>query len=334
MKIESILDPKQTTFSPAIFLASEGDETPILRDDIRQQILSLAAQWSKYGRILEIYIIGGILTKQYTDTSDVDVTVLLRPFNEASLENAKHEAFNSVDTYMAGTSAHPINVFVRETYSFENADVVYDILRSDWVKHTELADLSSKLLGLYHTQFQDVLKSIDTAKDELSSDLISYDKIQNLNKNDVSKLSKQLETKLADIDDDVKQLVNTYNVVHALRKSIFDKSMTLDQIKTYRSKNLLPENILYKLLEKYHYTQFLSQLKKVLKDADGAIDTPDEIEELKKLFTNVDFEEFTVEMTSSGAAGGFAVPIGTKISRRKRKKKRRDQTVVASLYNV
>ena len=44
--------------------------------------------------------------------------------------------------------------------------------------------------------------------------------------------------------------------------------MTPDEIKTFSIKNRLPKNVIYKMLEKYHYLTFLKKCKKILDDGE------------------------------------------------------------------
>jgi nicotinic acid mononucleotide adenylyltransferase len=55
--------------------------------------------------------------------------------------------------------------------------------------------------------------------------------------------------------------------------------MTPDQIKTFSIKNRLPKNVVYKMLEKYHYLKFLKKCKMILDD--GKV-TDAEIDSLRK----------------------------------------------------
>ena len=65
----------------------------------------------------------------------------------------------------------------------------------------------------------------------------------------------------------------------AERRDAFDKDMTPDQIKTFSIKNRLPKNVIYKMLEKYHYLTFLKKCKKILDDGEV---TDAEIDSLRK----------------------------------------------------
>ena len=55
--------------------------------------------------------------------------------------------------------------------------------------------------------------------------------------------------------------------------------MTPDEIKTFSIKNRLPKNVVYKMLEKYHYLTFLKKCKNILDDGEV---TDAEIDSLRK----------------------------------------------------
>ena len=50
------------------------------------------------------------------------------------------------------------------------------------------------------------------------------------------------------------------------RRAAFDSDMTPDQIQKFGIKNRLPKNVIYKMLEKYHYIKFYKYCKKILDD--------------------------------------------------------------------
>ena len=54
--------------------------------------------------------------------------------------------------------------------------------------------------------------------------------------------------------------------------------MSPDEIKTFSIKNRLPKNVVYKMLEKYHYLKFYKKCKEILDD--GKV-TDAEIDSLK-----------------------------------------------------
>ena len=68
--------------------------------------------------------------------------------------------------------------------------------------------------------------------------------------------------------------------------------MTPDQIRKYGIKNRLPKNVIYKMLEKYHYLKFYKKCKQILDD--GKV-TDDEIKSL----TNEQIDEMNLESIAS-----------------------------------
>jgi hypothetical protein len=112
-----------------------------------------------------------------------------------------------------------------------------------------------------------------------------------------------------------------YDDLDAERRAAFDSDMTPQQIKTFSIKNRLPKNVIYKMLEKYHYLTFLKKCKKIMKD--GRV-TDDEIKSLQKENALMQtFLEFN-EITGTGAVAGAGddsetVPVHMDKMKKKRK---------------
>ena len=88
-----------------------------------------------------------------------------------------------------------------------------------------------------------------------------------------------MTSKLNEIEKSIQDLSDMGDVADAERRDAFDKDMTPDQIKTFSIKNRLPKNVIYKMLEKYHYLTFLKKCKKILDDGEV---TDAEIDSLRK----------------------------------------------------
>ena len=56
--------------------------------------------------------------------------------------------------------------------------------------------------------------------------------------------------------------------------------MSPDEIRKFGVKNRLPKNVIYKMLEKYHYLKFFKKLNEIMED--GKI-SPDELKSLSKI---------------------------------------------------
>jgi hypothetical protein len=286
---DSIVDAEQPEYAHAV-LTAELDLQPAAR----HEVLKLASQFSAYGRIVGVNIVGSLLTKNYTDTSDLDVNIELVAYEErVGLENARRFAFAQADSVFLPGTKHPVNFFVEPVLDPEKHDAIYDVLRDKWAKQVKVKPVN---IEHYWGVFQDFVKTINADKAELIDDVLKFDELLELDDVSRSELTKRLEAQLEEIDADVKKLAGTYGVLHGLRRSSFSKEMSVAEIKQYQIKNKLPANVLYKLLQRYSYIQFLQRVKQVLKAAGGSIDTEQDVELVK---TAIGVEEAIDELVEA-----------------------------------
>ena len=173
---------------------------------------------------------------------------------------------------------HPVNYYFitdEETYDSQNAkaDAVFDIKNQKFVKRPEDFKFD---INLYLKDFERKVQEIDVVKGELQRDIIDYDELSELKPGEIKNLERRLTSKLNEIEKSIQDLSDMGDVADAERRDAFDKDMTPDQIKTFSIKNRLPKNVIYKMLEKYHYLTFLKKCKKILDDGevtDAEIDT-------------------------------------------------------------
>ena len=134
-------------------------------------------------------------------------------------------------------------------------------------------------MNLYLKDFEKKVQEIDVVKGELKRDIIDYDELSELKPGEIKDLERRLTSKLNEIEKSIQDLSDIGDVADAERRDAFDKDMTPDQIKTFSIKNRLPKNVIYKMLEKYHYLTFLKKCKKILDDGEV---TDAEIDSLRK----------------------------------------------------
>jgi nicotinic acid mononucleotide adenylyltransferase len=165
-----------------------------------------------------------------------------------------------------------------ETYDEQNskADAVFDIKGQKFVKRPDDFKFD---INLYLKDFERKVQEIDVAKGELQRDIIDYDELSELKPGEIKNLERRLTSKLNEIEKSIQDLSDMGDVADAERRDAFDKDMTPDQIKTFSIKNRLPKNVIYKMLEKYHYLTFLKKCKKILDDGEV---TDAEIDSLRK----------------------------------------------------
>ena len=253
--IESVIDPKQPTLSDHVF-SQDGN----LRSDVRFKILAVWAAVNKIKPVARVLIVGGIATYNYTDNSDVDVTLqILKPTKEELAEAQKiAKAYNGVEH----AGPHEINYFIRPDVNYSNYDSVYDVMGNQWLKGP--ADIGVEI-DKYLDRFDEIVEVIDIDKAELLSDLADYQQLSKFGNDDLTKARERIETKLDEIEKDAQSLGDIYLEVWSARNNAFEEN-DLAKIKEYGSKNALPENVNYLLLRRYCYINFLHEIKKISDD--------------------------------------------------------------------
>jgi predicted nucleotidyltransferase len=268
--VRPILDPEQPTLSPQLF---DLNEEPRLKQEVRNQIIAGIAKLSKVANVLDYTLIGSTLTRRYTNDSDIDINVLINATQD-DYDSAKTAAIENSGKLVAGTK-HPINYHVLSDKSdFDNAnesaDGVFDISKNEFIRKPIEKPFH---VDKYFSAFKDVVKKIDVMKDELKDDLIDYSVLKTMSKNDAQSIQTLIKNELEQIESDVKGLSALHDKIIADRNAGFQKKLTAKDIREYGTKNRLPGNVVYKLLERYHYLAFLHEVEKAL--ADGKVSDKD-----------------------------------------------------------
>ena len=284
---ESIIDIPRRAYAPGVF-DDEDTDNPKIKDSVLRLITKQFQEFETEYPILKYSLIGSILTKRYRNDADLDINVLF----DVPEEKREEERLRLSKQYLSAKNPdniqgklipgtkHPINYYFitdEETYDDQNAkaDAVFDIKNQSFTKRPEDFEFNP---NLYMRDFQKHVDKIDMLKGELKRDIIDYDELTELKPGEIQDLEKRIRNKLNEIEQDIQDLTDIGNKVDTERRAAFDNDMTPDEIKTYSIKNRLPANVVYKMLEKYHYLTFLKKCKKILDD--GQV-TDDEIDSLK-----------------------------------------------------
>lgn len=264
--IESILDPEQPTLSPQVF---DLDDEPKLKPEVRAQIIAGISKLSEKTNVVEYTLIGSILTRRYAQDSDVDVNILVN-VNQKDVDSIRKLAVDLSGKMVRGTK-HPINYHIlADRTDFDNAnesaDGVFDISKNVFIRKPIEKPFH---IEKYFTEFKLVVSKIDALKDDLKDDLIDYTTLKSLPSQDVLDLKAMIENELEQIENDAKGLSALYDKIWKDRNEGFQKKLTPKEIREYGAKNRLPGNVIYKLLERHHYLQFLHEVDKIV--ADGRV---------------------------------------------------------------
>lgn len=269
---ESVLSLTQDELDPMVFKPNEMG-LPILRDAIRIQILRDIDEIRKVLPVVNFWLIGSILTKNYDENTDIDVTVQVDAELVDNISTAEvMHLLKYLNGNLASDTTHPINYYIiPHEYDDTKADAIYDIVNDRWLKTPKNYEPD---IEKWNLKFQDTLKSIDIATGEIRRDLIDIDELKSMDTKNIKKIKLLMKQKLSQLEEMLNMLLNTYKNSKMLRKMAFDTFMTPQEIQIYGSKNQLPENILYKLLEKYYYIRFIKKLESIL-DEKGELELSD-----------------------------------------------------------
>src|SRR6056300_1773438 len=284
---ESIIDIPRRTYAPKVFDDADTNN-PKIKDSVMKQINTQLKEFESEYPILKTSLIGSILTKRYRNDADLDINVLFdvptdKQEEERTRLSKKYLSAKNPDNIQGKLipgSEHPINFYFitdKQTYDDQNkkADAVFDMESNKFIKRPENFTFDK---NLYLKDFEKKVQELDVIKGELKRDIIEYRELEELEPNEVLNLQDKINIKLDEIEDSIEQIVKVGDGVDADRRAAFDKDMSPDEIQKFGIKNRLPKNVIYKMLEKYHYLKFYKKCQKILEDG---IVTDKEVQDLE-----------------------------------------------------
>ncbi len=284
---ESIIDIPRKTYAPKVFDDANTND-PKIKASVKKQIEDQLKEFETEYPILKTSLIGSILTKRYRNDADLDINVLFdvpedKQDEERERLSKKYLSSKNPDNIQGKLipgSEHPINYYFitdKQTYDDQNkkADAVFDVESDEFVKRPEDFTFDK---DMYLKDFDKKVRELDVIKGELKRDIIDYRELEDLTDDDVLNLQDKLNDKLNKIEDDIEQIIKIGDGVDTDRRAAFNKDMTPDEIRKFGVKNRLPKNVVYKMLEKYHYLKFYKKCQKILDD--GKV-SPGEIDDLE-----------------------------------------------------
>ena len=156
------------------------------------------------------------------------------------------------------------------------ADGVFDVQNNKFIRRPEKEQFDKEK---YMDDFGKKVMELDVVKGELVRDIIDYKELRDLSNDDVDNLQSMIRNKLDEIEDSIQSIIDTGDQVIQDRQDAFQSDMSPEEIREFGKKHKLPKNVIYKMLEKYHYLKFYKKCKDILDD--GNI-TDKEIDSLKE----------------------------------------------------
>jgi nicotinamide mononucleotide adenylyltransferase len=268
---EAVIDIPRRTYAKGVFDDADTNN-PKLKQGVLDIINNQIKQFNEIKPVLKYSLVGSILTKTYRDDADLDVNVLFDvplPDRDVVRKELAKSLRNINGTLVPGTK-HPINYYiitdpnVKETND-KMADAVFDVKNNTFIRKAKDFKFDAKR---YAADFEKKVREIDVVQGELKRDLIDYKELKELDPNDILDLQELINTKVIEVEDSINHLVAIGDEVLKDRATAFATDMTPEEIKTFGRKNQLPKNVVYKMLEKYHYLTFYKALKDIIKDGE------------------------------------------------------------------
>jgi len=269
MILESIIDIPRKTYAKGVF-DNADTENPKLKAGVIALIKSQIKKFEKKSPVLKYSLIGSILTKRYREDADLDVNVLfdVEPSYRESMRQQLASELRSINGKLIPGTKHPINYYVitdpkiKEKNDRE-ADGVFNIDANKFSRKPKPITFDPKQ---YESDFRKKVEEIDVVKGELVRDIVDYKELSQLTKDDVDGIQKLVSSKIKEIEEGLKILVDIGDEMIKQRQDAFAKNMTPDDIRKFGIKNKLPKNVIYKMMEKYHYSKLYKKCKDILDD--------------------------------------------------------------------
>lgn len=277
MITESVIDPIQPVRCKTLFSGDIGKE--VLKSKVKSQILDTIYKWlDKQGfkfedYVNDIYIEGSSIGFQYTETSDVDVSVYTKIPDEkidklwTQLPNG-----NNVEG-----SKMPINYYLMRKGSMDlnTTDNCYDVKNEKWIKQQKSEDVKKTIPFSYLSEITKFFTAgIDDRINEYNSDKVELEYLKKLTKAEISKdeQSKLIDQKNTEIKADLDSIYVAHCMLKALRSEAFGtkgkaKGWYPDLIikiesNDYNDPNHSVSNEVYKCVEKMGYFEKLDEYEK------------------------------------------------------------------------
>lgn len=257
---ESVIDIPMDDLDPTVFRTFDDNRPPILMPGIKNQILKDIDSINALITVNDFFMTGDLLTKKYNSKSEIEIMVEIDP---SELDNISHSnivrLLNKINKRYATGTTHTINyTIVTHEIDEINIENMYDIVNERWIKTGPALD---SVLSPIYTKLLSSIESLDIATGKLKKNLINMNDVKELPEKYKKRFIYILKYKVKQMDRGIKDLLKTYKNINPKQYEMFIKKTTsLEDLHRIKANKNLPENVVYKLFEKYYYIKFLQKL--------------------------------------------------------------------------
>lgn len=263
---ESILDPVHDSLADEIWTDDEKFN-PKHRDYILDRLNDWLDKMGVDEEPTKVVVVGSITTYQYSDTSDIDVNVVIDIPGEQRDELI---SFLPNEVPLPGTK-HPVNYYISvdAEENIKKRDSAYDLLEDEWIKKPEPTDVTipySYVLEIAKFFMDGIDNRIaEYERDKIELELYEdYLKKDNINI-DKQRIQEQISEKELEIRADLDAIYTGLKMVKAFRGKAFEDDYEpnfLIRIEA-ESPDFSINNIVYKTIERFGYLEKLNKYKEI-----------------------------------------------------------------------
>jgi len=271
LNTEGVVDTPSQNLSD-IFI--DGKINPKVKKIILDGILEIELQFPEL-IIKDYFLVGAAVTYQYTQTSDIDTTLVLDYNTDKDLmKKADKWIENNLDGKTLWLNKRPFQwklTYEQTRDNLDSVDSAYDIENDSWIKEPP--------------SFEDVSKMINTKiENKFSKENILYGQMEKTIQPILQTIYHELEKNYN--QKDMSDLINRgYHRYEKGIKSIRKKSYGNEIELGYPSKNWGKGNFIYKMFDREDYNKVFSILKHIVKN--NLYNDENELKKLKQSLKNV-----------------------------------------------
>lgn len=260
---ENILDPVCETRNKELFLSPDYQT---LQTKVKNAILDPIYKWlEKMGypyeeHVRSVHIIGSSVGWQYTDVSDIDVSI------ETDIPETTIKQIWKLLPNGNLLNKHPINYYLTtDLTDVNNSENAYDVLQDTWVKKQNKEDLKKHIPFSYVMEIAKFfLSGVDDRIQEYEADKIELDYLKAAGKDDGIEEQEKAEL-IARKETELKADLDAINVAHQMLKAFRWQAFQGDNptgliidIKTKANGSI--NNLIYKMtMDKMGYEEKLKK---------------------------------------------------------------------------